>query len=100
MSDSLLETEPEGAVPLHPVSAAGLSEWLSGQPGAARSWLDATGFEAKPCSISLVPGEGGALERVVFGVEETPGPWALAGLPAALPAGDYRLEADWAAPGL
>ena len=46
-----------------------------------------------------MPGSDGAPGRVLVGVAEKPGPWALAALPQALPEGDYALEQEHLDPG-
>lgn len=64
-------------------------------PEAARDWAAATGFKPAAARSLLVPGEGGTLAGVVFGVEKADKPKnpLLAGrLVGALPAGVYRFE--------
>ncbi|MCC8987007.1 MAG: leucyl aminopeptidase family protein, partial [Candidatus Contendobacter sp.] len=46
--------------------------------------------------FSLVPGPDGQLRAVVAGIKDADDLWALGGLPASLPEGDYRLEAAFA----
>lgn len=81
-------------VPLTPVTKAGFDAWRTGQPAAVGAWLAATGFKAEPGAIALLPGPDGGLARVVVGVGALDEPWAFAGLPAALPAGSYRIDAE------
>ena len=60
-----------------------------------RRWLEASGFQAKRGRFCLVPDEDGGLARIVTATPRPPGPFAIAHLPAHLPAGTYRLQAQW-----
>ncbi|MFN4282554.1 MAG: leucyl aminopeptidase family protein [Alphaproteobacteria bacterium] len=99
------------AIPITPVFADGLKSWLAKQPARLKAWVKAGGFDAAAGSVSLVTGQGGALERVLLGLGKTAGPaghmnelaggaaaegrlWRYAGLPAKLPAGAYAIDAD------
>jgi leucyl aminopeptidase len=87
-----LTSRAAGAVPILPLSADGLKAWLGSQPKRVAAWVEQLHFAAKPGSYCLVPGDDGALAQVLAGVEPADGPYAYAGLPAALPLGRYRLE--------
>ena len=91
-----LTSRAAGAVPILPLAADELKSWLKSQPPAQRSsvaaWVDSLRFTAKPGTHCLLPGADGALARVLVGVDPADGPYAYAGLPAALPLGRYRLE--------
>ena len=65
--------------------------------GDARTlrWLEAAGFQAKRGHLCPVPDENGGLACVVTATSPSPGPFAIAHLPAHLPAGTYRLRAQW-----
>ena len=60
---------------------------------AQRQWLESSGFDGKPHTFALIPGPDGRVESVVsgFGNGNGDGAWALAHLPAKLPAGRYVL---------
>ena len=88
-----LTTRAAGAVPILPLTAERLKAWLAAQPATVTAWVESLGFEAKPGTHCLLPGSDGALARVLAGVDPADGPYAYAGLPAALPPGRYRLEA-------
>ena len=88
-----LTTRAAGAAPILPLTAGELKPWLAAQPATVAAWVESLRFEAKPGSHCLLPGADGALARVLAGVDPADGPYAYAGLPAALPLGRYRLEA-------
>ncbi|MFC3230129.1 leucyl aminopeptidase family protein [Marinibaculum pumilum] len=100
--DTLLDDAP-GACPIHLVRPAGFAAWRDAPPegsGRAAAWLTASGFEGKAGRHALIPGPDGGLAAVVLVAEaDEPGlVWDLAALRAALPAGDYALNVDAAAP--
>ncbi len=74
-------------VPIVPLAKAGLDRCLKGRPAAEAAWVKAAGFNAKPGSLCLVPGAGGALARVLAGIDPDDELWSYAGLPGRLPAG-------------
>jgi leucyl aminopeptidase len=92
------------AVPLTVLAEADFAAWRKRQPGPVRAWAETCGFSAKPGSVLLIQDVRGHLVRAVAGIEPKPAIWALAGLPARLPEGVYRLDpqprtedaADWA----
>ncbi len=85
----------EDAIPIRCVDAAGWPAVAAGLPALAAAFARASGFEAKPGKIALLPGPDGALATVLFGVEAggRADPFAVGRLPDALPEGTYRLEA-------
>jgi leucyl aminopeptidase len=93
MNDGLLPDRTPGCIPLIPVAESGFDAWLEQQEESLRRWLIATGFKAKPGCFNLAPGPDGQLQRVVAGIASTDDLWALGGLPANLPEGDYVLDA-------
>ncbi len=78
------------AIALQPLSAKSLDAWAKSQPRALQNWIKAAGFKAKPGSYLLLPNAEGFLAGVQEGIDR----WSLAILPAALPAGTYRLIED------
>ena len=94
MQDWLLDSKPANAIPLILVSEDTFSQWLENQEASWRRWLETTGFPAKPNSISLIPGQDGALTAVIAGITSLDDPWACGGLPTALPAGSYYLDTE------
>ena len=93
MNNGLLPSRTPGCIPLLPVAESAFSAWLEQQDEPLRRWLATTGFKAKPGSLSLVPGPGGQLQKVIAGIASADDLWALGGLPANLPEGDYVLDA-------
>ncbi len=83
-----------GATPILPLCPDGLKPWLKSQPPRVAAWVEALRFAAKPGTHCLLPGDDGRLARVLAGVDPGDGPYAYAGLPAALPLGRYRLEEE------
>jgi leucyl aminopeptidase len=74
-------------VPITPLAKAELARWLKRRPAAEAAWVKAAGFEAEPGSLCLVPGAGGALARVLAGIDPDDELGSYAGLPGRLPAG-------------
>ena len=74
-------------VPITPLAKAELDRWLKGGPAAEAAWVKAAGFKAEPGALCLVPGAGGALARVLAGIDPDDDLWSYAGLPGRLPAG-------------
>jgi len=91
---SHLVTEAPGAVPITPVTAGELAARAGTLDERARAWIKATGFTAEPGKLALLPAAEGGLARVLVGVAASEDPWALAGLPDALPEGSYRLDPE------
>ena len=79
------------AIPLVLVTAAGLGEWTKSQDARTKTLVDAAGFRCETGKTLLLHGAGGELEQVLVGLGEGTDGFALASVPGALPAGDYRL---------
>lgn len=83
------------AVPLRPLLEAAYDRWLRLQKASVRRWLVSGKFRAKAGETALIPGPGGQLEGVLLGLGDgKAGPWCWSGLPAALPKGTYRIDAN------
>ena len=91
MLEQLVATPETAAVEIVAVTADALDDWRAGAVSEAATWVEAVGFTAQPGEHCLVPGASGHLAQVLLGFNVERDPWAYAGLPAALPAGDYRL---------
>ena len=98
MPDYLTARAGTAAIPITPIAAGELDGWLETQPASVKAWIRSTAFTAEPGSSCLIPGADGALERVLAGLDAETGPWAGAGLPAALPQGAYRIDPPLAPP--
>ncbi len=93
MTDTFKTKATSATVPVVPIETAVFDAWLKKEPAESRAWVGSSGFAAKPGQISLVSGKQGKLSRVLLGVENHNGMWDYAGLPTALPAGSYRIDA-------
>ena len=84
--------------PLHVVAPDGLADFLDSQPPATATWLTATGFEAAPGELRLIPGPDGAVHSAVAGLgtpkARTRGRFHLAKAAGGLPAGAWHLAGD------
>ncbi len=83
-------------LPLYPVHADSLDQWLAEAPRQQQRWLVASGFHAQAGELCALPGSDGELQAYIFGMADEGWLYQLAGLPAKLPAGNYHLVADWA----
>ena len=73
-----------GAIPLTALSKETLPAWLEAQAPERAAWVKASGFEAAPGSVCLLPGPEGALAGAVAGVDPKDLLWSFAGLPGRL----------------
>src|SRR5215831_18705842 len=96
MAFSLID-ETDGAIPIATLTKEQLPARLEAAPERERNWLRAIGFSGDQGKHALVPGEAGRFARVMVGLGDADNAngtiWSLAGLPAELPEGCYRLEA-------
>ena len=97
MNDGLLQRSRRTPVDIVPMAGGDIKKWLEGRAARVRRWVESTGFQGKPASHCLVPSAGGSLEVVLAGIDSADDPFSLAQLPAVLPAGSYRIAADWPA---
>ncbi len=82
------------AVPVHRVTEEGLEATLGALGEEARAWAGANGFKASAGAMLPLPGPGGGLAGVLFGLGKAGDPARsplLEGKLAGLPAGTYRL---------
>ena len=94
MTVHLKKTIPAGATPISLIDRTGFVKFTASLPAAGRQWLKTVGFAGAAYSHVLIPDKAGALARVVAGISRADDPYALASLPLALPAGQYRLASD------
>ncbi len=88
-------TQSDHAIPIHSLDADGLERWLEQADSLHVRWVKKTGFQAERGRWLAVPDGEGGLACVLSGRDADDRLWALAHLPAVLPDGEYRLEADW-----
>ena len=93
-----LTKEGRGAVPIVALDKDTLSAWLAGQSKRVKAWVRNVRFAAKSGSVCAVPATDGRLAVVLAGVGSSAADgsrlWGWAALPAALPAGRYRIEPE------
>jgi len=84
------------AVPIWPLTEDGFSAWLESAPDADTGWALANGFSSARGKLLLLPGEGGRIKSVLFGMGdgriEGLDARCYGALPGDLPPGIYRLE--------
>ncbi len=80
---------------LLPQTPAALQQWKSGAPAEQVAWVEASGYKAMPGQSCPLPAAAGGIESWLFGMGRDGWLYQLAGLPAALPDGVYRLASDW-----
>ncbi|KPQ07487.1 MAG: leucyl aminopeptidase [Rhodobacteraceae bacterium HLUCCA12] len=91
-------SDETASIPLHLVSAEGLSDWRDGQPQRVRAWLEATGFRAAAGQVATVPDAAGALALAVVGLGDDRARrrqrFILGGARGKLPAETYHIASD------
>jgi len=93
----MFSVSPEQPVPVHSLDVESLDAWKQSADAGTRRWIEASGFQAAPGSVLLVPDGQGGLAQVLAGCEPGDRLWSLAHLPSVLPGGDYRLASEWSA---
>jgi leucyl aminopeptidase len=86
---TLFSSSAQGAVPIYAVSQATLEGALAGPLERHATWLRASAFTAAAGKIVLLPGAGGEVAGVAFGLGADEDPLAAGALTAQLPAGTY-----------
>ncbi|MCA9719462.1 MAG: leucyl aminopeptidase family protein [Myxococcales bacterium] len=81
-------------IPITPITRAQLEPWLERASQGRRAWVKSVGFKAERGEFCPLPGDGGAMERVLLGVLDLGDPWSYASLPRRLPRGLYAIEPD------
>lgn len=84
---------------LVPVSKATLSTELKALNKTARTWVEASGFDASKGTVVSVPGKGGIIAKIFVGTgAQLPtgqDQWWLATAAKTLRPGSYRIEGEW-----
>ncbi len=94
MLDTVRDSLDGTSTPIAVVVADKFDTWRAGRPAIEQTWLAATMPKPKAGTAAMIPDSGGGLAGALVLVGEAPDLWSFAGLPDALPAGDYRLEAS------
>ncbi|HKL53719.1 MAG TPA: leucyl aminopeptidase family protein [Wenzhouxiangellaceae bacterium] len=92
VNDQAADQPRRQIIPLQP---SGLGAWLDSATPVARAWVREHEFEAEAGASLVVPDETGAPSTVLVGFSGDAPTWALAGLPATLPAGEYMVSGDF-----
>ena len=87
--------EGQAVISLIPLDREGLDAWRQTAPTRHANWLEQSGFKAAPGEVCALPAENGTLENWLFGTQDLGEIAQLAGLPARLPEGTYRLDSNW-----
>ncbi len=94
-------TQDEPGIPLIPVTASSLDDFLTRQSETLNRWIKSSDFNAKPNEYCMIPDESGDISQVLFGMHEQSDEldaapiWAIANLAKELPVNTYQLDADW-----
>jgi leucyl aminopeptidase len=88
-------SDKKNGFPLYPVNPASFEQWMTNLAGVQQKWLKAAGFRAQTGKVCPLPDSNGELHGYAFGMAGRGWLNQLTALPAKLPAGDYRLVADW-----
>jgi leucyl aminopeptidase len=83
---NFLSKKSAQSIPITPVNGDTLKDWLKKQDKATQAWVAASGFSGAAGSMLALPGKGGAVGRVLYGVGDDNSLYAYADLPAKLPA--------------
>lgn len=94
-------TEDCRSTPLIPVNQSNLSEFLASQDQTVSNWVKTNKFKAKPQEFCVIPAQDGAIQCVLFGIDEETNSqeaakiWCIADLAKKLPVETYHLETNW-----
>jgi len=95
MSDGLTQRARHAPIDIVPLTSDDLQKWLKACDARSRRWVKSADFRANPASHCLLPGADGSLARVLAGIGDRDDPFCIGQLSAVLPAGNYRIAADW-----
>ncbi|HSD35610.1 MAG TPA: leucyl aminopeptidase family protein, partial [Alphaproteobacteria bacterium] len=82
------------AIPVRPLSAATLKDWVAHQEKRVAAWVESNRFVGASGRTCLIPAPEGGIAEVLIGVAEEDDLWPYGALPSGLPEGDYRLIED------
>ena len=92
MSEVILATPERATVPVHALHDGDLVGFLEGRPAFVKAFAEGAEFKAKAGQVLVLPNTDGGVDRVLFGLGASPAdPMVFRGLPARLPAGDYKI---------
>lgn len=88
------EIAGQSTTDIHLLDPQSLDSWIQSSDAFTRRWVEASGFRSDPGAWLLVPDRDGDPACVLVGLDPAEPMWSLAGLPALLPRGRYRLAGD------
>jgi len=92
MSEVILEASEGAAVPVHALADHEAAAFLEAEPPFAQAFARFAEFKGKAGQVVVVPTpDGGAPDRVLFGLGARIEAMAFRALPSKLPAGTYRI---------
>jgi len=77
------------------LQAGELEAWLQNAGRGTRRWVAQNRFDAEPGRVLIIPEEAASVPTVLVGYSADAPAWALAGLPANLPDGEYALSGSF-----
>jgi leucyl aminopeptidase len=91
---NFLDKRPAQCVPITPVNAESLKDWLKKQDKETQNWVATSDYKAGDGSLLYIPGGKGRLGRVLFGAGKDDSVWTYADLPGRLPKseGGYYID--------
>jgi leucyl aminopeptidase len=95
MTDFASLLQPDRGQPARTIEAVSMADfdaWYRALTPRARAAVDAAQFKAKPGEHIRLGSEVPEDWSFAIGAPDAPGPWSLAGVASALPAGTYRLK--------
>ena len=91
MSDVILETSDEPAIPVQALAEGEVAAALDAAPLFLKAFAILSEFKGKAGQVLVAPDADGAMAGVWFGLGPSPDPMAFRVLAAKLPAGTYRI---------
>lgn len=94
MTDCFVARANAQTLPITPLTAAQLDDWLKNQPQETAAWVRASAFTAAAGSVLLLPGGPHGANGVLAGVEGDSDIWSWSAISGKLPGGRYRLARE------
>lgn len=96
MFDHIISSEkPSNPVRITAVQESDFKKWLGKQSDAHQAWIASSGYDGKRGTHLALAGDAGTYQTIVISyVDDAKTQWDFAGLPTALPAGEYILTDD------
>ena len=94
--DHIISSEkPSNPVRITAVQESDFKKWLGKQSDAHQAWIASSGYDGKRGTHLALAGDAGTYQTIVISyVDDAKTQWDFAGLPTALPAGEYILTDD------